>query len=143
MTIISFHAVGGQHSAIAHRLICGQIDVMRKIVIAFDGSQYSEGAMAFAKQMNYAEKISLTGLFLPQTVFSYLWSYADAASATAFIPLVEEEDAEQINKNVVKFEEECRKYGIVCSVKKELFDLAIPELKKQTRFADLVIIGAE
>ena len=116
---------------------------MRKLVIAFDGSQYSEGAMAFARQMNYAEKVSLTGLFLPQTIFSNMWSYADSASATAFIPMLESDDAEQINSNIERFERECNKYGIKYTVKKEFFDLAIPELQKETRFADLVIIGAE
>ena len=93
---------------------------MRKLVIAFDGSQYSEGAMAFARQMNYAEKVSLTGLFLPQTIFSNLWSYADAASATAFIPMLESDDAEQINSNIERFERECTKYGIKYTVKKPI-----------------------
>jgi hypothetical protein len=55
---------------------------MRNIIIAFDGSQYSEGAMAFARQMNYAERISVTGLFLPQMIFANLWSYADSVQVS-------------------------------------------------------------
>jgi hypothetical protein len=116
---------------------------MRNIIIAFDGSQYSEGAMAFARKMNYAEKITLTGLFLPQTIFANLWSYADSASGTAFIPLIESDDSEQIDENIKRFERDCRKYNIRYKVKKDFFDLAIPELQKETRFADIVILGSE
>jgi nucleotide-binding universal stress UspA family protein len=116
---------------------------MRNIIIAFDGSQYSEGAMAFARKMNYAERITITGLFLPQTIFSNLWSYADSGSGAAFIPLIESDDSAQINENIARFEQECKKYNIRYKVKKEFFDLAIPELQKETRFADLVILGSE
>jgi len=116
---------------------------MRKIIIAFDGTEYSEGAMKFARQMNYAEKISLTGLFLPQTIFANLWSHADSMSGSVFIPLLEADDAEQINANIDRFREQCNKYGIKHTVRKDFFDFAIPELRKETRFADLVIIGSE
>jgi hypothetical protein len=116
---------------------------MRKVIIAFDGVQYSEGAMAFARQMNSAEKVSLTGLFLPQMVFANLWSYADSLSGAGFIPLIEADDAEQININIGRFRKECTKWGIKHTVQKDFFDFAMPELRKQTRFADLLIIGSE
>jgi len=116
---------------------------MRNIIIAFDGSQYSEGAMAFARQMNSAERISVTGLFLPQMIFANLWSYADSGSGSGFIPLIEADDSEQINKNILRFEQECKKYNIKSIVKKDFFDFAIPELQKETRFADIIIIGSE
>lgn len=116
---------------------------MRKIVIAFDGSQYSEGAMKFARSLNENDRITLTGLFLPQISFAHLWSYADAMTGTSFIPLVEEDDGELINKNISRFNGFCQQYGIRHSVKKELFDFAMPELRKETRYADLVILGSE
>ena len=116
---------------------------MRKILIAFDGSQYSEGAMAFACQMNYTEKISLTGLFLPQLAIANLWSYAESASGAPVIPLLEADDSEQIKKNIERFKSECTRYNINHTVQKDFFDFAMPELLKQTRFADLVIIGSQ
>lgn len=116
---------------------------MRKTTIAFDGAEYSEGAMSFARQMNYAERISLTGLFLPQAILSNLWSYADSSTGTAFIPLVEAGESHQINQNIAHFQEQCRKYNIKSSVQKDFFDFALPELRSQTRFSDLVIIGSE
>src|SRR5688500_6638069 len=116
---------------------------MRKILIAFDGSQYSEGAMAFARKMNYSERISLTGLFLPQLALANLWSYAESSSGEPVIPLLEADDSEQIKKNIERFRNECSRYNITHTVQKDFLDFAMPELLKQTRFADLVIIGSQ
>jgi nucleotide-binding universal stress UspA family protein len=116
---------------------------MRKVIIAFDGAQYSEGAMEFARKMNQGEKISLTGLFLPQVAFGSLWTYSDAMTGATFIPFVEDEEADLIEKNIGKFEDFCNHNGINHSVNKALFEFALPELRKETRFADMVIIGSE
>jgi nucleotide-binding universal stress UspA family protein len=116
---------------------------MRKVIIAFDGAQYSDGAMEFARNMNVGEKISLTGLFLPQVAFGSLWTYSDAMTGATFIPFVEDEEADLIGKNIDKFEDFCVHNGINHSVNKALFEFALPELRKETRFADLVIIGSE
>jgi nucleotide-binding universal stress UspA family protein len=116
---------------------------MRKIIIAFDGTQYSEGAMAFAKKLNDAERISLTGLFLPLVSMSSLWSYADPMTGASFIPLAEEGSAELVDKNITRFNEFCSAHNIRHEANKALFDFAMPELRKETRFADIVILGSE
>jgi len=116
---------------------------MRKILVAFDGSQYSEGAMSFARQLNETERITLTGLFLPQVSLANLWSYADAMTGASYIPLVEESEAELIEKNIDRFKEYCLVHDIRHDVNKAMFDLAMPELRKETRFADVVILGSE
>jgi nucleotide-binding universal stress UspA family protein len=116
---------------------------MRKILIAFDGTQYSEGAMEFAKRLNDNERIILTGLFLPQVSLGSLWSYADSMTATSFIPFIESDTSEIIEKNIKTFEDFCSKYSIRHSATKALYDLALPELHKETRFSDLVIVGSE
>lgn len=116
---------------------------MRKIIIAFDGSEFSEGAMTFAKKLNEQERIMLTGLFLPQVAFSSLWSYSDAMTGTTYIPLVEESESALIQENIEKFSTFCSDHGIRHSVNKALFNFALPELQKETRFADLVILGSE
>lgn len=116
---------------------------MRKVIIAFDGVEYSEGAVEFARRMNEQGRISVTGLFLPQLAFSNLWSYADAMSGTSFIPFIEDEEGDIMEKNITRFSEYCTKHGIQYSVNKALFEFALPELRKETRFADLVILGNE
>lgn len=117
---------------------------MKKILIAFDGMNFSEGAFEFARKMNKLSPILLSGIFLPQVVYDNLWSYASVEIERPFyIPLVEEFEEKQIKKNIERFEKMCVDNNIRYSVHKDFFDLALPELKKETRFADLVLIGSE
>ena len=116
---------------------------MKKILLAFDGQHFSEGAFECARLLNEKEPIFLTGIFLPQVDIANLWSYAEGVSGSLFIPLVESRDAAVVEKNIDRFEKLCSKNNIKCKVHKDLFDFALPELKRETRFADLVILGSE
>ncbi|MES1222867.1 MAG: hypothetical protein ABUT20_45665 [Bacteroidota bacterium] len=116
---------------------------MKKILLAFDGVNFSEGAFEFARHMNERSPILLTGVFLPQIQLANLWSYAAGTSGNIFIPLVEDEDAEAVQRNISIFESLCKKNKIEFSIHKNFFDFALPALKKETRFADLLIIGSE
>lgn len=115
---------------------------MKKILLAFDGTNFSEGAFEFAKRLNEKSPILLTAVFLPQIDYANLWSYA-GASTGMFIPLVEEDDANLIQKNILKFESLCRKNDVDFRIHKDYTDMALPALKKETRFADLLIVGSE
>jgi len=117
---------------------------MKKILLAFDGSNFSQGAFEFARRLNDMEPILVTGVFMPQVDYANLWSYASAAGAGAgFIPLLEEEDADLVQKNILKFEELCQKNGIAYRVHKDFYSFALPELKKESRFADVIILSGE
>lgn len=116
---------------------------MKKIILAFEGTHFSEGAFEFARSINDKSPILLTGIFLPQVVFANLWSYADSASGPLFVPLVEDDDSDLVKQNIDRFRELCVKNNIDHRVHKDFFDFALPELKRETRFADLVILGSE
>ncbi len=116
---------------------------MRKIIIAFDGIHYSESSFDFAKRLNEINPILLTGVFLPQTSYANIWSYADGVGAPMFVPAIEDTDMGLIEKNIEKFETACQHNGIEYRTHKDFNDLALPELKKESRFADLMIIGSE
>ena len=77
---------------------------MKKILLAFDGTHFSNGAFQFARQLNELEPALVTGAFLPQAQAANLWSYADGMSGPMFVPLVEERDTEVIKENIEKFE---------------------------------------
>jgi len=115
---------------------------MKKILLAFDGTNFSEGAFEFARKLNEQSPVLLTAVFLPQVDYANLWSYAGSTSEV-FIPLIEDDDANLIHKNILKFESLCRKNDIDFRVHKDYTDMALPALKKETRFADLLIIGSE
>lgn len=113
-------------------------------MLAFDGTHFSNGAIEFASKLNQRNLILLTGAFLPQTDLANLWSYSGGGSSgQAFIPLLEDEDAEIVQKNIKRFESYCIDNSIEYRVHKDYFDFALPELKKETRFADLLIISSE
>jgi hypothetical protein len=116
---------------------------MKKILLAFDGAHFSEGAFEFARKLNELSPILLTGIFLPLIDYSSLWSYSAAASGGLVIPLLEEEDVITIEKNIDRFKSLCQHNNIEYRVHKDFTDFALPALKKETRFADLLILGSE
>ena len=116
---------------------------MKKIILAFDGGHFSEGAFEFAKQMNSVQPILLTGIFLPQVDYANLWSYANGSAGGLFIPLMEDADTDIIEQNMKRFQKLCAANNIENRLHKDFFDFTLPALKKETRFADLVILGSE
>jgi hypothetical protein len=116
---------------------------MKKILLAFDGSHFSDAAFEFARMMNETQPILVTGIFLPQANYANLWSYSGGGiSGPVYIPLVENDDAEIIAKNIIRFKSLCRNNNIDYRVHEDFTDFALPELKKETEFADLLIIGS-
>ncbi len=117
---------------------------MKKIIIPFDGAHYSTGALEFARRLNEIEPILLAGIFLPQVEYANLWSYSGAGMAgPVYVPLVEDQDVEVLEKNIDRFIADCDRFKIEHRVHKNYLDFALPELRIETRFADLLILGGE
>jgi nucleotide-binding universal stress UspA family protein len=115
---------------------------MKKIILAFDGTHFSAGAFEFARRLNDLQPVLLTGVFLPQVELANLWSYGHS-TGQAFIPLIESNESALVQQNIEKFEKLCQDNGIEYRVHKDIFNFALPELKNESRFADLVILGSE
>lgn len=116
---------------------------MKKILIAFDGYRISDAAFEFACRLNEQNPILLTGLFIPQSSYANMWAYTGAAVAGSYVPLLDENDYEEINANIERFENMCIKNNISFRVHKDYYDFAQYELKQETRFADLLILSSE
>lgn len=116
---------------------------MNKVILAFEDAHFSDGAFQFVTSLNKKSRVMVTGIFLPEVILSSLWSYADTTAGSLFVPLMEDENAEVIRGNIKKFEDLCKHHGIECRVHKDYFDFAIPALKAETRYADLLILGSE
>ena len=115
---------------------------MKKIILAFDGIHFSEGAFEFARKLNELQPILLTGVFFPQAEYANLWSYTEAMGV-AFVPLIIPDESEQVQKNIERFEKLCIANSIDYRVHQDFFDFALPELKKESCYADLLILGSE
>lgn len=115
---------------------------MKKILLAFDGAHFSEGAFEFARRINETDPVLLTGIFLPQADYANLWSYtAGGLGGPLVIPVPDDSAAMQKNKE--RFVACCQKNGIDYRIHRDFNDFALAELKKETWFADLLIIGSE
>lgn len=116
---------------------------MKKILLAFGGPRFSEGIFHFAQRLNELQPVLLIGVFLPEVIYTNIYSFGSGLPAADFIPYVGEEDTEAIQKNMDHFAGLCERNGIAYRVHKDYNNLALTELKKETRFADLLIIGSE
>lgn len=116
---------------------------MKKVLLAFDGSNFSMGAFEFAKCLNEIEPILATGVFIPQVDYANLWSYASATAGAGYVPLIEEGSADIVQTNILQFENACQKNGVAYRVHKDFYSFALPELKTESRFADVIILSGE
>jgi|GEM_PF-3876913 len=92
---------------------------MKKILLAFDGTHFSEGAFQFAGKLNKLQPILLAGVFMPQTDLADLWSYAPSKSGS--IPLIKDEEAVQVQQNIERFKSLCKTSNIEGIVQKIKF----------------------
>jgi ribosomal protein L7Ae-like RNA K-turn-binding protein len=115
---------------------------MKKIIIPFNSGKFSEGAFSFAKSLNNIKPILLTGIFLPQLEFIRFFLFPSALSETSMLTEKKVEEG-NIQKNIEHFTSLCEKNNIEYKIHKNLEDFAIPELTKESRFADLLILGSE
>jgi hypothetical protein len=117
---------------------------MNKITIAIDGTHYPEDALKFTNKLNELRPILLTGVFLPMVDYSHLWSYsAGGIAGPLFIPVVAQEDLQTVQNNIARFKVFCEKSGIEYSIHEHQIDLALSELRKESRFSDLLVLDSE
>jgi len=116
---------------------------MKKILIAFDGYRFSDAVFEFARRLNEKNPILLTGLFIPQVSYANMWIYTGTAVAGSYVPALEEDEDEVVLQNIEKFKKLCIHNNIAFRVHKDYDDFALPELKQETRFADLLILSSE
>jgi hypothetical protein len=114
---------------------------MKKILLAFDGENFSEGAFEFASSLNKKEPILLTGVFVSPVDTKNLWAFS-VGLPPAVVPALEEEMADE-TKNIERFKDLCDFNNIRCKVHEDYYGFAIPELKRETRFADILLIGSQ
>ena len=116
---------------------------MKTILLAFDGTHFSDGAFEFARRLNEQSPLLVIGVFLSPINYANLWSYAEGVAGSSYIPLLEGGETIALQKNIARFESQCRHNDIDCRVHKDFTEFTLPALRKETRFADLLILGSE
>jgi nucleotide-binding universal stress UspA family protein len=115
---------------------------MNKVLIAFDGGNFSEGAFNFALRWHEHKKFLLTAVFLSSVDYATFLGYPLGMNST-FLMDMAEEDEKQTTKSIEHFKKICEVNNIDYRIHKDLGGKALSELARETRFADLLIIGSE
>lgn len=114
---------------------------MKKVLIAFDNGHFSKGAFEFARRLNELQPILLIGVFLPNLDYSEL-TFAHGGTLP-MVPFIEGYDTKVAEQQMHAFEEACVRSHIEYRVHNDRCDFALSELQKETRFADLLLLGSE
>lgn len=113
---------------------------MRKIVIAFDGTHFSQSALEYANLFNSDKQSLVVGVFVsglynyPVPVF-----YEGMVSMNLLKPDTEDEDV--ILSHIKTFEDYCVKENITYRVHRITEGNILDELVYETRYADLAIVA--
>jgi hypothetical protein len=116
---------------------------MKKIIIPFEAGSFSHGAFSFATMLQKETPILLAGVFLPKVEYNQIFLFPTAFAAPAYVATSEDFDKETVEKNISDFKALCEKNNIENAVHRNLYDAALPQLARETRFADMMIIGSE
>ncbi|MBS1687573.1 MAG: hypothetical protein JSS96_02525 [Bacteroidetes bacterium] len=110
---------------------------MKKLLLIFNGNTFSESTFDFISKQYPLKSALLTAVFMSPVDYSIVWGYP--------LPLggydTEIENADIIAENITRFEALCSENEIEYKVHKESNDSFADVLKKETRFADMLIIS--
>ncbi len=114
---------------------------MKKILIPFEGGSFPQELLEFARELNIKSPILLTAAFVPEVDYAQLWSASGGVASALYVPQVEDESA-VIEDHSVKLEAYCARNGIKLTIHADRFDFALPAIRKEARFADLLVVSA-
>jgi len=118
---------------------------MKKILLAVAENKLPESAFEFIRQLNEINPVLLTGVFLREIIYTFdpAFSYYGMLGGSTYSPETEAIMQEDTQERIEWFEKACRKYNIEYRIHNDTDDLVIPELVKESRFADLLVVSAE
>lgn len=119
---------------------------MKKIITVFDGSSYAKGPMDFVAEINNINPVTVTGIFLSPVDYSALWSnpLVPGTHVPAHVlPSATELSDKLLEENMIRFEQDCIKQGISFRVHDDTQGSVFEELKKESRYADLMVLSSE
>lgn len=108
-----------------------------------DGEHFSKGAFDFARRLNEVQPILLTGIFLPSVDYTEVMVYYLGGMAGPLYMPAAQMDPDAMQKNVQKFKELCVKNNIEHRVHTSIMGSIIDGVKKETRYADLLLVSSE
>ncbi len=115
---------------------------MNKILIAFDAANFSEGAFKFASQLNEIQPCLLTAVFLSSMDYSIFLGYPVGMQSDFVLEMATIDD-KLIARSEDRFKELCEKNHIEYRLHEDVGGYSLLTLRKETRYADMLIIGSQ
>ncbi len=116
---------------------------MLKIIVAFDGLHFSEGAMRMATWLKGRVPLTITGVFISPIDYRELLGYSGMGMGAPVFTMPATEDDKMVEQTIKKFRNYCDDHGLEYNTHKDTNLFALAELIKETRFADCLIISSE
>lgn len=118
---------------------------MKKIIAAFDGLKYSENTRDFSISIAKQTETHLVGVFLDDPTYTGYKIYeiiSQKGSTEAILKKYESKDKATRLEASTNFQTACQQAGINYTVHHDV-NIAIQELKRESIYADLLIIDAK
>lgn len=117
---------------------------MKKILVAFDGTKYSEGASQYAIEIAKASNAILIGVFIQDmryVNFTYAYAWDQPFIDFTTVEQSQQDDIKKIDLNISLFKGACEAKGVRY---KTHLDKGVPleEVLKESVFADMIIIDS-
>ena len=126
-----------------HRLKSSGNKAARKFLAVFDGYKFSQSTLDYALQLTAETDAFLVGVFLDDPIY-YSFNAAEIAdsgkNADQLLATMNKKDQKKRDESVMRFEQACGQAGINYAIHRDV-NIALPELKEESMFADLIIIN--
>lgn len=116
---------------------------MKKIIVAFDGTVFSEGALSYAFHLCRDGNAMILGVFiedLSYVGYATLFGEDYFTFNAALLEKLEHEDDNRLTESMARFESLCRENNISFKVHLNK-GVPVNELVRESLFADLIVIG--
>ncbi|WP_440134977.1 universal stress protein [Chitinophaga sancti] len=117
---------------------------MKKILAVFDGLKFSDSTLQYAVKMGIQHNAVITGVFLEDPTYTsrgIYQLYSEKEYALDSVKELVREDRQARDAAVDRFEAACKEAGISYLIHRDK-ELAIADLIKESRYADLLLMNA-
>lgn len=113
---------------------------MNKIILLSEREELAKGALKFASMLNRQQAIALTGVFLPRETYNDILFYYSLGPVRPVPYSFDETLVLQADQAINDFRDICRQESIEHEIHRTGYEDLKADLKKETRFADLMLI---
>lgn len=114
---------------------------MKKLLVPFEGTAFHQELLEFVGELNQRSRVLLAAVFVPHMDYAQLWTTPGGVISTSFVPPEENED-QVVKKNSGRISRFCNEHCIDYHLHEDRFDFALGAIRKETRFADLLLLSS-